>query len=303
MGPLDKQPPLPDYYWCTQPDADDRVAVKMIRDCNYAQLIEGTIDSSHVAFLHREFGRPSYGLADVGYTSPDQFTVRETDFGFVYGARRPAAENYYWRVSAFVLPSFTHVATSARTGNGIFVVPIDDEKTWWFYAGVDHTVKIPPTSGRLRDAVMVPSNVELFTRALSGGSDDPTLGLIEGTWRKVRNIDNDFLIDRQMQRTVNYTGVPGATTQDSVVTESMGPIYDRTNEHLGTTDAAIIRMRRQLIQLARNVARGTEPPQPANPHVFAALPMAVVTSEGEFDPLWDEHYAGVRQESELPGRG
>ena len=45
-----------------------------------------------------------------------------------------------------------------------------------------------------------------------------------------------------------------------MVTESMGPIYDRTGEHLGTTDKAIIRMRRLLIKAARDLAKGIEPP-------------------------------------------
>ena len=45
----------------------------------------------------------------------------------------------------------------------------------------------------------------------------------------------------------NYTGLPGNRVQDAMVTESMGPVYDRRNEHLGTTDQAIIFFRRQLI--------------------------------------------------------
>ncbi len=297
MGPPDKQPGLPDYFGCTQPNAEDRVAVKMQRDSNYAQIIEGTIDSSHLPFLHREFSRLPYGSSAIA-DAPDMFAVRETDFGFVYGARRPAAEQYYWRVSAFVMPGFTHVANSSRAGNGIFVVPIDDEHTWWWYAGVDETVKIPEVPGRLRDAVMSRENVDMFVRALCNAPDDPTVGLLPGTWRKVRNLQNDFLIDRQMQRTVNYTGIPGANTQDAAVTDSMGPIYDRTHERLGTTDVAIIHMRRQLIRMARDLAQGIEPPQPANPKLFAALPMAVTTSEGDFDPLWTAQYTEMRQELE-----
>jgi hypothetical protein len=44
------------------------------------------------------------------------------------------------------------------------------------------------------------------------------------------------------------------------VTESMGGIYDRSHEHLGTTDRAIIRMRRMLIDAAKNLEHGIEPP-------------------------------------------
>ena len=43
------------------------------------------------------------------------------------------------------------------------------------------------------------------------------------------------------------------------MTESMGPIYDRTQEHLGTTDVAIIFWRRMMMRMAHNLARGIEP--------------------------------------------
>jgi hypothetical protein len=73
--------------------------------------------------------------------------------------------------------------------------------------------------------------------------------------------ENDYLIDRAKQRTQSYTGIDGgAIPQDQAVTESMGDIYDRTREHLGTTDKAIIRMRRMLIGAARDLANGAEPP-------------------------------------------
>src|SRR4030095_11660930 len=76
---------------------------------------------------------------------------------------------------------------------------------------------------------------------------------VHGPW-------NDYLIDREMQRKVNYTGIVGVSNQDFAVTESMGPIYDRTKEHLGTTDLAIIRLRQLLIRAARDLEQGIEPP-------------------------------------------
>jgi hypothetical protein len=71
--------------------------------------------------------------------------------------------------------------------------------------------------------------------------------------------DNDYLLDRDKQKAYNYTGIVGTGQQDMAVTESMGEIYDRSHEHLGTTDGAIIMMRRQLIRAAKNLARGIEP--------------------------------------------
>jgi predicted dienelactone hydrolase len=85
--------------------------------------------------------------------------------------------------------------------------------------------------------------------------------------------ENDYYIDREMQREVSFTGIRGIAQQDMAVTESMGAIYDRSHEHLGTTDAAIIRMRRMLIKAARDLAAGIEPPA-----VDASLPFEQIRS-------------------------
>src|SRR5581483_9315746 len=107
-------------------------------------------------------------------------------------------DQYYWRVTTFILPFFTQIPSLSASGNGIFTVPVDDEHTWWVYAGVG-TERLGDLAGR----VDTPEKVELLIRAMSGDANDPTLGLIPGTWRKIRNKANDFLIDREMQRTVN----------------------------------------------------------------------------------------------------
>ena len=80
-----------------------------------------------------------------------------------------------------------------------------------------------------------------------------------GTFKTKANKSNDYLLDREKQRTVNYTGIDGINTQDFAVQESMGPIYDRTQERLGSSDTAIIQMRRLLIQAAHDVEDGLDP--------------------------------------------
>ncbi len=54
-----------------------------------------------------------------------------------------------------------------------------------------------------------------------------------GRARLAANKKNDYEIDREEQRTASYTGISGIFLQDQAVTESMGPIYNRSNEHLG----------------------------------------------------------------------
>jgi phthalate 4,5-dioxygenase oxygenase subunit len=78
---------------------------------------------------------------------------------------------------------------------------------------------------------------------------------------RLRRPENDYLIDREAQRTLSYTGIVGVGNQDYAVTESMGSIYDRSQEHLATTDKAIIHMREQLIRAAKDLTAGIEPPR------------------------------------------
>ena len=65
------------------------------------------------------------------------------------------------------------------------------------------------------------------------------------------NPDNDYLIDREAQRTISYTGIAGVFPQDSAVTVSMGEISDRTLEHLAPSDRMIVITRRRLLEAAR----------------------------------------------------
>jgi phthalate 4,5-dioxygenase len=280
MGPPNKQPPLPLYQWCTRPDADQSTANKWMQESNYAQALEGNVDSSHVGFLHKTFDHPTFRSGGRLQSTQQVTATRETDFGFVYGARRDAPDGeFYWRVTTYAMPTFTQIASQSRGGNGIFLIPRDDESHWWI------TVTPPrlPGDPERQD----PSIVGLLNGTAI--ADPKTLGLIPGTWRRWRNKDNDYLLDRDMQRTHNYTGLPGNRAQDQAVTESMGAIMDRTTEHLGAADTAIIVMRRVLMRMARRLQDGVEPAIVSHPEDFRTTPMNVTTAEGDFEQLWDTH--------------
>jgi phthalate 4,5-dioxygenase len=287
MGPSDKQPPLPVYQWCARSDADQTTASKWLQDSNYAQALEGNIDSSHVGFLHRTFDHPTFRSGGRLEQAQQRTMTRETDFGFVYGARRNTPEGqYYWRVTTYAMPTFTQIASQSKGGNGIFIIPRDDETHWWI------TVTPPPMPDE------PPRQDPSIMGYLTGTAiaDPATLGLIPGTWRRVRNRDNDYLIDRHMQRTHNYTGLPGNRTQDQAVTESMGAIFDRRKEHLGAADSAIIVMRRYLMRMARRLQDGIEPELVRHPRSFQTTPMAVTTDEADFQRLWEAHEQEYRNE-------
>lgn len=76
----------------------------------------------------------------------------------------------------------------------------------------------------------------------------------------LRNKSYDYVIDREIQRTTTFSGIRGIGEQDMAVQESMGAIVERPREHLGSSDAAVIAMRRRLIREARNLQEGIEPP-------------------------------------------
>ena len=79
---------------------------------------------------------------------------------------------------------------------------------------------------------------------------------------------NDYGIDRDVQRTQSFTGIDGIHLQDQAITESMGPIVDRSQEHLGTSDAMIIRTRRRLMRAALDLRAGVTPPAVDNPELY-----------------------------------
>jgi phthalate 4,5-dioxygenase len=90
----------------------------------------------------------------------------------------------------------------------------------------------------------------------------------------------DYLIDRQLQRTTSYTGIENASIQDRAIQETMGPIYDRTQEHLGSADAAIIMMRRLLMRLAQQLEEGHEPYAAQHGEIMTLRSAGVMTDKG-----------------------
>jgi hypothetical protein len=98
-----------------------------------------------------------------------------------------------------------------------------------------------------------------------------------------RTSDNDYNIDREMQRNEIFTGIAGTRNQDRAMTESMGSISDRPGEHLGTSDAAIIAARRRLLKMARDLQEGIEPVAPYDGNLYHVRQIAMTVPEGDFD--------------------
>jgi hypothetical protein len=90
-----------------------------------------------------------------------------------------------------------------------------------------------------------------------------------------------------MQRTQNFTGIPVIRTQDTAMTESMGGIVDRSHEHLGTTDLAVIAARRRLINMARDLEEGIEPVEAVQPDIYNVRAVDMVCPEDDFFRFMD----------------
>ena len=85
-------------------------------------------------------------------------------------------------------------------------------------------------------------------------------GDLRPDFKNIRNRDNDWLIDRQVQKYETFTGITGINNQDQAVQESMGSIVDRSKENLSASDMAIVTARLILLEAARTVADGGDPP-------------------------------------------
>jgi phthalate 4,5-dioxygenase oxygenase subunit len=247
MGPPELMPELPQHEWAVAPESQRRRARKELQECNYLQAVEGGFDTAHLAFLHFgiDDGRNRPGGSATAFelvrsdTAPE-VEVIDTEFGLWIAGRRNADEgHYYWRINAFVLPFFQLRAPGSHGYGGHAWVPIDDESCWVYSYYCHPTRPLTPEEKQ-----------EPMTAAT----------LIPGTYRAQANKDNDYLIDRELQRTTSWTGIREVRVQDIAIQESMGPIYDRSKEHLGATDLGIIALRRCLLDAARMAEEGKTPP-------------------------------------------
>ena len=232
LGPRDKMPLFPNYEWTLLPKEQTYVT-KALLECNYLQGLEGECDSSHLSFLHREFsaaGRRQLFALD----SAPAYETEETDFGVrLIATRNAGPDTQYVRVSSFVMPITCWVP--ARNREAHIYVPANDEHAWRYDLGFLQDRK--PTA-------------EDWNRESQIGPD----------YRRIRNLQNNYLQDRQRQATTDYTGIENFLNHDACATESMGPIFDRSREHLGVSDKAVIAVRRFLINAVKEFQDGKEPP-------------------------------------------
>jgi phenylpropionate dioxygenase-like ring-hydroxylating dioxygenase large terminal subunit len=279
MGPLKTPPPLPDLEANVVEGAS---AYAIQHDHNWLQVLEGTIDTVHAVFLHagsiRAEDQPPRTFAEWELRQRSTaFEGIDTPIGACYAARRDAMPGYnYYRIAQFMMPFYgMSPASGGLLGGGpsalTACVPMDDEHTLYVkFAAVSASPNRPARGDRTQTGGwrLLPNSTDWHGRFLSEA-----------------NTENDYLLDRDVQRSNTgnngYSGIPGGRQQDRAITSSMGAIYDRTQEHLGTTDSLIIRTRRRLIDGARAFAQtGTPPPGAEEPELFRVRSGQVLLPKG-----------------------
>ena len=269
MGPAEAVPDFELPAWA--PTADTRVAVVRIQlPCNWAQIMEGQIDSAHSSSLHSSDMKPARGEAQALEThwvrpSTDKnprIQVQVTNYGMRYAAiRRPitsAATHDYVRVTCFVAPFAALIPPNSSYNVASVIVPRDDSSSYFhFIAWSDMGGGID--TGAWRKFCVAEPGVDL-----------------DADFRPVKRLaGNDYLQDREaMQSGNSFTGIPGIPNQDIAMWESMGAIADRTSERLGASDIAVIQFRRIMLDALARFREGAEPIGLATPH----LPQAKLRS-------------------------
>lgn len=251
LGPKAEMPLLPDLPWLTLPPEHVRVGRKTINECNWLQTQEGNIDSIHSAFLHASVARSRSALHEIegryrNQSNPPAFDIEETRWGVVAAARYAAEEGMSLvRTNVFAMPVYTALSNANYVDgklDGFTVnveVPVDDVTTTRYNISVQFSRPFEGAGWLGRDnGEAQPDGTKLFNRA------------------------NNYRIDRELQRSgVVYSGIDAsAPMQDAAMVESMGPMTDRTQEHLGVSDGQVVAVRRFLLAAVKGFQQGKKLP-------------------------------------------
>jgi phthalate 4,5-dioxygenase oxygenase subunit len=259
MGSAEDMTPFEPPVFAPTPDTKISVA-KIVIDCNWAQMLEGAIDSAHSSSLHASDMVPARvdgaKATDKNWLRPStdkapRLQVEETSFGFRYAAiRRPivnANTHDYVRTTLFIAPYTVLIPPNNMYRIAILHVPMDDTHSAFYFIAFGNAETTPDQeTWRKFNAAQV-------------GID------VDETFRRIRTRENNYLQDRKAMKLGNWTGIPGIPNQDIVMWETMGPIVDRTKDRLGASDVAIVEFRRIMVDAAHKMQAG-------GPAIGTALP-------------------------------
>jgi phthalate 4,5-dioxygenase oxygenase subunit len=290
-------PPLPQMEFALVPERH-RYVSKKLQECNWAQAAEGGIDTAHFSFLHMPVARSEEEFSERalravrGYNAQTmsqdhvrwmredprpRYHVKRHPAGMVLGASRQAdAGEHYWRIAQFLMPchGYTPSAAEGQTYHGQSWVPIDDRSCWIFCYSWNP------------DRPLTPEEIASYD---SGGAVYPAR---DARYVALRNRANEYLLDRGMQKSENFTGIEGVSEQDAAIQDSQGRIADRSREMLGPTDIAVVQFRRLMLQSAGAAAKGDAPPGRDDPGAYLVRGGGVIAPAAEdFDAVMRRRFA------------
>jgi nitrite reductase/ring-hydroxylating ferredoxin subunit len=261
LGSREVPPPLPHFEVFDHP-AERVENTTWLYRCNWVQGMEGAQDLSHAGFLHG--GHLEWDAQDglmrlIAHNRAPAQKLVDIDAGVMCAGLYPdhpdTPDEDTWAIGQWMFPFYRIGPTGKLGGKTQFAatVPMDD----------DHAIQFVATV-RFDEYRIFPKAEYAGDRRLPNGT-----GWYD-RFRWEQTMENDYLIDREKQRSMeSYTGLDGSIIEDVAITETMGPIVDRTLEHLGAADALIIRIRRRMLAAARALAEhGTPPPGVDDPDAY-----------------------------------
>jgi phthalate 4,5-dioxygenase oxygenase subunit len=247
LGPPELEPPFPAYDWTALPR--NRIAlIKYAERANYVQCVEGVIDTAHTWFLHRGITRDWEKRTAISADLAPRLELEDTSYGFRYAAirstRERPGEQKYVKITLFAFPTTGFISRPMDPNLAAHVqifVPIDDEHTMIY--SVMHSLNgLPVDEAAIRYDMRMRPGIDL-----------------DAKWRPGFCSEDGWTQDREAMKRGDFTGIAGFPNQDVAVQESMGRTVDRSREHLGTSDVAIIRMRRRMLESVRRFTEGRAP--------------------------------------------
>jgi phthalate 4,5-dioxygenase len=253
LGPRESMPSFLPPAWA--PTADTRVSIgKAVIPCNWAQILEGAIDSAHSSSLHSSDMVPARvdgaKATDTNWLRPStdkapRLQVQGTSYGFRYAAlRKPisnAATHDYVRSTVFVAPTTVLIPPNDLYNVANVNVPVDDTHTAFYFIAWGHP-STTPDAETWRTFLCVRRGADL-----------------DSNYVPLRTVDNRFWQDRAAMKSGNFTGITGFPNQDIAMWTTMGPIADRSRDRLGASDLAIVEFRRRMLDAVRAFQAGAPP--------------------------------------------
>jgi len=278
------------------PTRDARISiVKMHAGCNWAQVLEGSIDSAHSSSLHStEMPAAQVDSARATQTkwprpSDDKaprLQFQPTGYGFRYAAIRKPILNpetdQYIRTTLFIAPFTVLIPPNDQYRLAQMLIPLDDLNTMFYWVAWHPE----PAKG------IAQHEWRSFCAATVGVD-------LDENFRKKRTLENRYLQDREAMKRGDFTGIQGIPTQDMAMWESMGPIADRSRDRPGTSDVAVVQFRRMMVAAAKKFQAGGPAigtAEPRIPHVKLASFEGIVPKSTDWRTL------GVPQDETLTAK-